>query len=42
MCSSCRISVLLRLRQDFVIRLVVRKEGLRYMLLCEDFVKFDV
>ena len=36
------ISVLLRLRQDFVIRMVVRKEGLIYMLLCKDFVKFDV
>ena len=34
--------MLLRLRKDFVIRMVVRKEGLIYMLLCEDFVKFDV
>ena len=34
--------MLLRLRKDFVIRMMVRKDGLIYMLLCEDFVKFDV
>ena len=35
----------LRITQDFVIRKLVRKHarrGLIYMLLCRDFVKFDV
>ena len=37
--------MLLRITQDFVIRKLVRKHarrGLIYMLLCKDFVKFDV
>ena len=40
--SSHRISVLLRLRRDFVIRNWLENKGLIYMLLCKDFIKFDV
>ena len=39
--SARTISMLLRLRRDFVIRKLDRKKGIIYMLLCEDFVKFD-
>ena len=41
-CSSYRISLLLRLRQDFVIRKLVGKQGINRQAACEDFVKFDV
>ena len=40
--SAHTISMLLRLRRDFFIRKLDRKKGLIYMLLCKDFVKFDV
>ena len=36
------LSVLLRLRRDFVTKKLDRKKGLIYMLLYEDFEKFDV
>ena len=41
-CSSYRISLLLRLRQDVVIRKLVGKQGINRQAACEDFVKFDV